>query len=371
MVTACNRTPTQGEPGAEAPAVISIWYSLQGHEEQEMLKQFKLINKNHPEVVIKATKVAANGFVDKVWNLQAGGKGPEIFISDRAILFALYEKGAMSPVLADNSDAYPSSLAVFTFNHQPFAAPWLTDVPLLFYRKDRITDLPVNLKEILQKDTIAIKSLDPIIFSSWWRAEGGIISQAGVPALDSPTNSAFLNKLLYLKSQHKLVIDNQALEQFIKGDVNYLLAWGSESIDLNQAKVSWGCVSLSSVLGKNAQALLANTIGIANSSIKTVPALESPIRLIEEELLKPEVESSMQKASGYLPANSNCYESSQSGTFEAEAATALANSWDLEGYALDWKLLSLQDQAWKSIAAGSNIADELAKVQKTALGNSK
>ncbi len=110
-----------------------------------------------------------------------------------------------------------------------------------------------------------------------------------------------------------------------------------------------------------------HTVGIANSSIKTVPALENAIRLVEEELLGTEAETLMHKAGGYVPVNPAYYDGSAPGSFNDQIAKTLENAWVLEGYTLDWKLLGIQDRAWDSIFRGAKIEAELAKEQLPAL----
>lgn len=366
-ITGCEKAPKQGTPGGDAPAVVSVWYSLSGNEEQELLKQFKRINQEYPEVIVKGEKVPEAGFVDQVWNLQAGGEGPEIMITSRPIIFALYEKGTISPVLADKYPAYPSAKAVFTFNQQPFAAPWLTDVPLVYYRKDKVSQPPASLAELAEKKApLAVKSFDTSLLSPWWKAEGGTLTLSDAPALNSPANAAFLNKLISLRSEGLLIFDNLAVERFAKGEINYLLSWASDSTALTQAGIDWGSISLNTLLGSNGKALLDKTIGIANSSIKTVPAMEEAIRLVEEELLKAETQASLQKAGGKQPAGDTYYEGSKIESLNAQVALTLTNAWSLEGYYLDWKLLSLQDKGWQNIAGGAKIESELLSIQQRA-----
>lgn len=366
-ITGCGNIAAQGKHNGEAPAVISVWYSLGGKAEQELVKQFDRINKEHPEVVVKGEKISEAKFVDQVWNFQAGGEGPEIFITSRPVIFALYEKGAISPVLADKYTAFPAAKAVFTFNQQPFAAPWLTDVPLLYYRKDKIQEVPVSLAAIMEKKVpIGVKSFNAGLLSPWWKAEGGSFILSGKPALDSQTNLAFLNKLLSLRSEGLLIVD-QASERFRQGEINYLLSWASESTALTQAGVDWGSISLNSLLGSNGKVLLDQTIGIANSSIKTFPAMEDAIRIVQEELLKAETEASMQKAGGKLPVEETFYDGAKIDTLNAQVALTLKEAWHLEGYLSDWKLLPLQDKAWQNITQGANIEGELTIIQQTAL----
>ncbi len=362
------KAPAQGKPGGDAPAVISVWYSFSGSEEQELLKQFDRISKEHPEVLVKGEKVPEAKFVDQAWYLQAGGEGPEIFIANRSVIFALYEKGIISPVLVDNYPAYPAAKTMFTFNRQEFAAPWLTDVPLLYYRRDKVQAPPASLGELLGKKTpVAVKALNTALLSAWWQAEGGSLTSAGVPALDSQMNSTFLNTLLSLRSAGILLSDNQVLKRFIQGEVNYLLSWASDAPTLNQAGVDWGSVPLNSLFPTNGKVLLDKTMGIANSSIKTVPGQENSIRLVQEELLKTEVQAALAEAGRYLPGSDTYYKGSKSGSFNAAIESSLKNAWSLEGYLLDWKLLPLQDKAWQNIAGGAKIESELTKAQQEAL----
>jgi len=367
FLTGCFQAPAQGKPGGDAPAIISVWYTLDGKNEEVLLKQFERINREKPEVLIKGRKVPESRFVDTVWNVQAGGEGPEIIIAGRPTIFALYEKGTISPVQAE-SQIYAAGKAVFTFNQQPFAVAWLTDVPLLYYRKDRIPEPPASMSEILEKkNAVAVRSWDTTLLSPWWKAEGGSLAVSGLPALDAQANIAFLSKLLYLRAEGLLLFDDQAVNRFKTGNVNYLLGWSSDKLLLDQAGVAWGCISLHSLLGANGKALLNHTVGIANSSIKTVPALENAIRLVEEELLGTEAETLMHKAGGYVPVNPAYYDGSAPESFNDQIAKTLENAWVLEGYTLDWKLLGIQDRAWDSIFRGAKIEAELAKEQLPAL----
>ncbi|RNC28845.1 MAG: hypothetical protein AWM53_01032 [Candidatus Dichloromethanomonas elyunquensis] len=363
----CSK-PTQGEPGGEAPAVISVWYSFQGKSEEELLRQFTRINKEHPGVIVKGEKVAESNFVQKVWNLQAGGEGPEIMIASRATIFHLYEKGAISPALADQYHAFPSAQAVFTFNHQLFAAPWIADVPILYYRKDRVQEPPLSLSEILDnKNTVAVKTLNLALLSPWWKAEGGILSSEGMPVIDGQGNIAFLNKLLYLKSEGLLLFDSQGQDRLVKGEVNYYLGWASDSTVLDKAGIPWGSVSLAGLLGANGRVFLDHTLGIANSSVKTVSGLENSIRLVEEELLKIETEESVQKSTGNVPLEDAYYNSFQSGSYNDQIRITLENAWYLEGNNLDWRWMEFENTAWKNVSAGSNIEKELSTQQLLAL----
>ncbi|HHV65765.1 MAG TPA: extracellular solute-binding protein [Peptococcaceae bacterium] len=366
LLNGCGQEPKRGTPGGVAPDVISVWYSLMGETEKELLRQFERISQEYPEVIVKGEYIPEGKFLEQVWTLQAGGEGPEIFITSRSVIAALYEKGAISPVLADNYSAYPAAEAVFTYNQQPFAVPLLTDVPLLYYRQDKVPVPPASLAEIIaKKQPIAVKALDLDLLCSWWKAEGGSLTLAGKPALNSANNVAFLTKLLSLRAERLLTFD-QAIPRFNQGEVNYLLAWASDSAALDKAGVSWGCLALNSLLF-NGKALPVQTIGIANSSIKTIPALEESIKLVEEELLKVETQTSLHKASGKMPALESYYQEAGGDSIKAQTAVSLKNAWYLEGYSLEWELFPMLNQAWQNAAGGAKIEGELANAQQQAL----
>lgn len=371
-LTACSKGPSPGEPGGDAPVIITVWYTLQGQQEQALLTQFERINKEYPEVLITGEKFSESGFVQRVYNYQAGGEGPEIMIAQRQILFSLYEKGMISPVLAETDAMYSSVKAVFYFNKQSFAAPWLTNTPILYYRKDKITVPPASIAEILEKKAnIAASAISLDLLSPWWIAEGGTLSVNGVPALDSAANAAFFNKMLALKQQGRLLVDSQALAKFKKGEVDYLLAWGSDMAKLTAVGNNIGCLSLYSLFSDKGQSVLSNTIGIANSSIKTIPETESAIRLVEEELLKSTSEETAFSAGGGLPANSGFYTSAQASTFHAETGLSLQNARYLEGSRYDWKYWDLLDEAWTNINSGANSASELSRIEQQAMALKK
>lgn len=368
VLTACSKGPAPGEPGGDASVMITVWYTLQGQQEKALLTQFERINKEYPEVRILGEKFPESGFVQRVYNYQAGGEGPEILITQRQTIFSLYEQGMISPVLADTDAVYPSVKAVFFYNKQSFAAPWLTDVPVLYYRADKITIPPASIAEILErKGNIATATLNMELLSPWWIAEGGTLSVDGVPALDSAANLAFLNKITTLKQQGRLSVDSQALEKFIKGEVDYLLAWSSDLTKLSAVSKNVGCLSLYSLFGEKGQSLMSKTVGIANSSIKTIPEMESAIRLVEEELLKSTSEKAAYSAGGGLPASSDYYSAALALPFEAEVGLSLQNARYLEGSRYDWKYWDLLGEAWANSPSGANIESELSRIQQLAI----
>lgn len=364
----CLKNPAQGEPHGDAPAVISVWYTLDGVEEQELLRQFEIINEEQAVAIIKGEQIPESGFVDYVWKMQAGGEGPDILIAKRQNIHALYEKGALAPVLAQDYSVFDTAEKAFSFHGQLYAAPWLIDVPLLYYRSDRVEKPPANLDELLLKNTaVALPSLDFALLSSWWKEQGGSLSFNGVPRLNSPANLSFLDKLLYLKSEGLLVFDNFPLERLAGGEVNYALAWASQSNILEKTQVQWDCISLNRLLGNNAGSLLDNIVGIANSSIKTTPYQENAIRLVQEKLLQTKTEEALFRAGYLLPASTEYYEQQDSRTgLKIETANAIRNAWSLAGSSHDWKFADFLVKSWRNIAEGADPEEELAAAQQKA-----
>lgn len=366
-LTGCIQGPAQGTPGGDAPAILSVWYSLEGNEEQELLRQLERISSENNEFEVRGERIPEADFIDYVWKIQAGGHGPDILIATRPVLSALYEKGGISPVLAEKDRAFAAVEELFTFNNEVYAAPWLTDVPLLYYRKDKVDARPSDLNEILtKKNLIAISSPGTRLLSSWWKAEGGNLSSAGIPQLDSQANLSFIERLEYLRNEGLIIFDNQALTRLIKGEVNYAISWASQSNALEKSQVEWDCVSLESVLGTNSKSLLGETIGIANSSLKTTPVREGPILIVQEELLKTETQTAMFQAGNRIPAHKEYYEGSRT-TFLIETSKTLNNSWIPTGNPLDWQLIDILDTSWHNILAGEDSESELGKAQQSAL----
>jgi len=64
-ITGCS-SPSQGVPGGQAPAVVTVWYSLTGQAEQELLNQFSRINEERPEVIVKGVRIPQKEFVEQV-----------------------------------------------------------------------------------------------------------------------------------------------------------------------------------------------------------------------------------------------------------------------------------------------------------------
>ncbi|KUO62017.1 MAG: hypothetical protein APF84_05155 [Gracilibacter sp. BRH_c7a] len=366
-LTGCIQAPAQGDPGGDAQAVLSVWYSLNGKEEKELLSQLERISQENNEFEVRGERIPETDFVDYIWKIQAGGQGPDILISTRPILSALYEKGAVSPVLAERDKAFSSAEELFTFNHELYAAPWLTDVPLLFYRKDQVKTPPYDINEIwIKKASIAVPAPSTVFLSPWWKAEGGNLSMAGIPQLNSPANLAFLNRLIYLRDEGLLIFDNQAMTRLVKGEVNYAISWASQSHVLENSQIEWDCVSLETVFGNNGKALLDKTIGIANSSLKTTPARESAILIILEELLKTDTQIAMSQAGNRIPVSKEYFEGSPI-TIKTKIAKTISNSWVPSTNLLEWQFMNIQDSSWLNILAGSDTEIELEKAQQSAL----
>jgi len=368
LVTGCAKAAQTGQPGGPAPAVVSIWHSLQGAEANALQEQIQTITKAHPEVIIKLKYVREDNFVAFSYQAEAGGEGPEIFIASREIIHQLYGQGALAKAAYSDSEAFPAALAGFHYGGVGYALPWLTDVPLLYFRTDTAS-VPANLADLFSaKGGISITAPDTAMLSSWWNGQGGRLINAGNPTLDDPNNVLFLQQLMAWRRDKVLRIDPDALSAFAAGKTPFLLAGASQAKLLTQQSVPWGSLPLNDLVGGQGQPLLGTTLGIANSEIKTTAAMMPAIQTVEKALLTAEVEGALWQAGGLLPANTGYYRRPEAlkGVLP-QANITLAKAWPLEGNAPEWKLIPLQDTAWSDALAGNaRFADALASAQAQA-----
>ncbi|MCO5386109.1 extracellular solute-binding protein [Desulfosporosinus sp.] len=353
LVTGCSSAPQTGQPGGPAPSVVDIWHSLQGAEADALEGQVQTIVKTNPEVIVKLNYVPAQNFAAFSYQAEAGGEGPEIFIASRDIIHELYGQGALAPAAHNDKEAFPATLAAFRFGEVDYALPWMTDIPLLYFRTDTAS-VPASLAELFSVNGISIASPDTATLSAWWNGQGGRLMNAGNISLNDPNNLAFLQQILTWRSTNVLRIDPAALTAFANGQTPYVIAGASTAKHLTQLNVPWGSMPLSDLLGGQGQALIGTTLGIANSAIKTTPAMLDAIQTVEKALLSPEVEAAMQTAGSLLPANMSYYgrPEAQKGVFP-QANIALTKAWVLEGNGQEWKLIPLQNEAWSNVLAGN------------------
>ncbi|HUS87980.1 MAG TPA: extracellular solute-binding protein [Desulfosporosinus sp.] len=369
LVIGCTRAPQTGQPGGPAPAVVDIWHSLQGAEADALQGQIQTIMKTHPEAIIKLKYVPEQNFVSFSYQAEAGGEGPEIFIASREIIRQLYEHGTLAKTAYIDQMAFPAALSAFQFGGVGYASPWLTDVPLLYFRTDTAS-VPVNLADLFStKGGISIAAPDTASLSAWWNGLGGRLVKAGNPVLDDPINVAFLKQLLAWRGAKSLRIDPSVLNTFAGGGTPFMITGASQAKFLTQQNVPWGCMQLVELVGGQGHPLLGRTLGIANSAIKTNEAMLPVMQIVEKALLTPEVEGAMLQAGHLLPANMGYYQSpeAQKGVFP-QANLALAKAWALDGNASEWKLIPFQDAAWSNVFAGNfTPEDALASAQREAL----
>jgi len=369
LVAGCTKESQTGQPGGPAPAVVSIWHSLQGVEADALQGQIQTIMKAHPEVVVKLKYVPEQNFVAFAYQAEAGGEGPEVFIASMETIQQLYGRGALAKAVYPDSEAFPAALAAFRFGGVGYALPWLTDVPLLYFRTDTAS-VPANLDDLFSaKGGISLTVPNTALLSTWWNGQGGRMMNAANPSLDDPANVVFLKQLLTWRRANHLRVDPDALTAFVNGKTSYLIAGASQAKLLTQQSVPWGSMTLTDLIGGQGQPLLGTTLGIANSEIKTKEAMKPAIQIVEKALLTPEVEGALLQAGGLLPANMGYYKRSeaQKGVFP-QANLALTKAWALEGSAPDRKLIPLQDTAWSNVLAGSSTPeDALASAQAEAI----
>lgn len=369
FVIGCAKQPQPGQPGGPAPAIVDIWHSLQGTEADALQAQAQSIMKAHPEVIIKLKYVPEQNFAAFSYQAEAGGEGPEIFIARKEIIRQLYDQGILAKAAYVDQEGFPAALASFQFGGVGYALPWLTDVPLLYFRTDTAS-APTSLDDLFSaKGGVSILAADTVTLASWWSGQGGRLINGGNPVLDDPGNIAFLHQLVTWKNDRALRIDPAALTAFEAGQSPYMIAGASQASLLTQAKVPWGSIPLADLVNGQGTTLLSMTLGIANSEIKTNEEMKPAIQIVEKALLTPEVEGALSKAVRLIPANRNYYQSAeaQKGVFP-QAKLALSKALVLDGNAPEWKLISLQDTAWNNTLAGnSSPEDALSSAQGQAM----
>ncbi len=362
LVTGCASDPQTGQPGGPAPAIVDVWHSLQEAEANALEIQVQLINKTYPEVIVKLNYVPAQTFAAFSYQAEAGGEGPEIFIASREIIHQLYGQGALAPATYTDSDAFPATLAAFQFGKVQYALPWMTDIPLLYFRTD-IAEVPVNLADLFSVNGgISIATPDTRTLSAWWNGQGGRLMNGGKVGLNDPINIAFLQQLLTWQSAQSLRIDPAALTAFTDGQTPYIIAGASVAKHLTQRNVPWGSMPLSDLVAGQGQSLIGTTLGIANSAIKTTPDMMTAIQTVEKALLTSDVEGALLEAGRLLPANMTYYQrpEAQKGVFP-QANSALKKAWSFEGNALEWKIIPIQDAAWSHVLAGNATPEDALK----------
>lgn len=353
IVTGCSSAPQTGQPGGPAPAVVDIWHSLQGAEADALQGQVQAIGQTNPGVIVKLNYVSAQNFAAFAYQAEAGGEGPEIFIASREIIQELYGQGALAPVAYSNQEAFPATLAAFRFGEESYALPWMTDIPLLYFRTDTAA-VPANLADLFAAQGISLATPDTATLSTWWNGQGGRLINSGNVSLNDPNNLLFLQQLLTWRSGNVLRVDPNALSAFANGQTPYVIAGASVAKQLTLLNVPWGSIPLSDLLGGQGQALISTTLGIANSAIKSTSEMMPAIEAVEKALLTPEVEGAIQEAGTLLPANISYYgrPEAQKGVFP-QANNALSKAWVLEGSSQEWKLIPLQNEAWSNVLAGN------------------
>ncbi|HWQ89268.1 MAG TPA: extracellular solute-binding protein [Desulfitobacteriaceae bacterium] len=364
----CQNIVAQNDNKDKAPAVITIWHTLNGAEAEILEGQLQNFSKTNPAILVKMVYVPEENFVKRAFQAEAGGEGPEIFLAPKAVLLQLYAQGTLAPAANLTADAFPAALAQFRFNSQLYAQPWLTDVPLFFFNKDK-APIPTDLASLSAgQGQLVLPGLDISLLSTWWNGQGGQLLTNGKPALDQAVNLAFLEQLLRWRSARVLELNPKAWEQFASGQVGYTIAWASQAQALTGSNIPWDSLPLSALLGGEGQALCGPTLGVANSAVKTIEPLNSAIQTVEQALLDPQLEGAVAQAGNRFPANSLYYSSGDNKrAIEAQVKLVLTQAWVLEGSALEQKLFPLQEAAWQDAFAGMSAQEALARAQNEAL----
>ena len=351
----CMHAPQKGEPGGEGPAVVTIWHSLSGKEETAFKTELNKELEGHPEVVVKLKYVQEEDFVSQVYQAEAGGQGPHIFLTSRSVLYQLQKKGALAPAADTTSSAFPAAAAQFRFNSTVYAQPWLANVPVLYFRRDTV-QAPNNFADLMAKG-VAVASVDTQILAPLWLAQGGGVWDGKVPTLNKTENLTFLQQLATWKSQNRLQVNSNALALFTGGEVYYLFGptgWGAV---LAQQGSFWASIPLTDLVAPEQRVLLGETLGIANSAIKSQEAILPSIRLVEQLILGIDMENAMATAGKRLPLNPDFY-GTDGGKAFPYMSQVLNNAWALEGDAPEWQLFALQNEAWNQVLNGAATADQ-------------
>lgn len=362
LLSGCQEDPQQGLPGGAAPAVIELWHSLKGAEAEALGKEVQRIMDGHPEVLIRLEYIEEGKMANLAYLAQAGGEGPEIFLTSAQALTDLFHQGALASVIG-SSDPFLGLATQFKYGDTTYAHPLATDVPLFYYRTD-LAPLPANLTDFYStKGVLAVPALDTKNLAPWWLGQGGKLTSNGQPAFQDPANLIFLQQLLAWKEGNLLMVDPNAWNLFVNAQAAYTIAGASQAQGLTEA-IPWGSVPLIQLTAGQGQILAGRTIGIANSSIKSTADVSPLIRLVEEELLSQDSQWAIAKEGKRFPASSSFYsrEEAQSGILR-QVGLSLAKVWTFPSNSLDGKLIPLQDQAWQKAWNGVKPEDALAEAQ--------
>lgn len=365
LLTGCSQAPQQGLPGGAAPAVLELWHSLEKAEAEALAERVEYIMGAYPEVIINLEYVPEKDMVERTYLAQAGGVGPEIFLTSGKVLTELFHKGALAP-LAGTGDSLVNITSQFTYGEKTYAMPLALDVPLFYYRTD-LAQVPTSLGDFLTtKGVLALNKLDTKSLAPWWLAQGGKLASNGQPILDEGANLIFLYQLLLWQEENILLIAPNSWELFVNGEVAYTIAPASRAKSLS-SEIPWGSMPLTRLTNQQGYLLGDRIIGIANSSIRTTENLSPWIRLVEEEILAPEFQKTLAEAGNRFPASTSFYsgEEGQKGIL-GQVGQSLAQIWSLPGNALEWKLIPIQDQAWQAVGNGALPEDSLAQGQQRA-----
>jgi multiple sugar transport system substrate-binding protein len=365
-ITGCGKDPRQGLPGGAAPAVIELWHTLQGAEAEALDKQTQRIMAGHPEVIIRLEYVVENKLADLAYLAQAGGEGPEIFITSEEVLTKLFHLGAISPVMG-NADPFPGLVEPYHFGELSYAQPLVTDIPLFYYRTD-MAQPPASLADFLtSKGKLALTAIDTKTLGPWWSSLGGKLVTNGQPVLGDPMNLTFLQQLIVWRDAKLLVVDSTAWLQFVNGQAAYTISWAGQAKSLGQT-IPWGSTLLTNLTGGQGKMLTGRTIALANSSIKSSEKVNPMIRLIEDELLSTDVQWALGQAGNRFPASQSFYKraEAQSGVLQ-QVGQGLTKTWPLKGTDPERKLIPLQDRAWQKAWNGVPPEGALAEAQAQAV----
>jgi hypothetical protein len=125
LLGGCISGPQQGQPGGEAPVVISIWHTLNAAEEDVLQDQLLEALAAHPGILARLKQVPDEELAWLVTQAQAGGRGPEMMIASDQTLLQLYTQGSLRPLPGAGASVPETAREYFQTDGQMIAQPWL------------------------------------------------------------------------------------------------------------------------------------------------------------------------------------------------------------------------------------------------------
>ncbi|MFD2115308.1 ABC transporter substrate-binding protein [Paenibacillus yanchengensis] len=123
MLGACSSNSSGGNSGDKV--TLSFWTLFSGGDGDNMQAMIDLFNKEHPDIVVKNTKLEWAEYYTKLVTAVGNGNGPDIGISHTSRLPDLIDQGVVSPL---DDIASTAGIDFSTYNQNLLAAAIVDDV---------------------------------------------------------------------------------------------------------------------------------------------------------------------------------------------------------------------------------------------------